>query len=146
MKFGNWSEKNEGMGFVQKLDKINQKDTEKANQNDSKDINKAAKMLIKGVQKKINDYWKKEYPSLKPDLLDIKKGKRYIKIIKGVNVGGKMEQRSVFLFIDAKKGNTYGDILKVASYKAPAKHARGNVFDGNWGVGSVGVYGPAYLR
>jgi hypothetical protein len=49
------------------------------------------------------------------------------------------------IYQNAKEGDTYGDILKAASWKAPAKHARGNVFDGNWGIGSVGVYGPAYL-
>jgi len=144
MKFGNWTEKNEGMGFIQKLDKINQKDKE--NPNDSKNIDKAAKMLVKGVQKKIIDYFKKSLPNLEPDVLEIKKGKRYIKIIRKNVFDGKTQGGSVFLFLDTKKGNTFGDILKAASWRAPAKHARGNVFDGNWGVGSVGVYGPAYLR
>ena len=74
--------------------------------------------------------------------MEIKKGKRYIKINRK-NVSG--SGLSVFAFIDAKKGNTYGDILKPASWRAPAKHARGNVFDGNHGISSVGVFGPAYL-
>jgi len=128
MKFKDYAEKNGGA-------------------NDSKDINKAAEMLVKGVQKKINDYFKMEYKNLDPDVLEIKKGKRYIKIIrKNVHSKKIMSGGSVFLFLDAKKGDTYGDILKPASWRAPAKHARGNVFDGKWGVGSVGVYGPAYLR
>lgn len=129
MKFKDWDDKKTGGA------------------NDSKDINKAAEMLVKGVQKKINDYFKMEYKNLDPDVLEIKKGKRYIKIIrKNVHSKKIMSGGSVFLFLDTKKGDTYGDILKPASFRAPAKHARGNVFDGKWGVGSVGVYGPAYLR
>lgn len=37
-----------------------------------------------------------------------------------------------------------GDILKAASYKAPAKHARGNIYaDSNKGYG---IYGPNYIK
>lgn len=43
---------------------------------------------------------------------------------------------------DVKKG----DVFKSASYKAPAKHARGNIYDTDNGLGSYGPYGPAYLR
>lgn len=53
--------------------------------------------------------------------------------------------KSVHCFIDTKE-ETFGDILKPASWKTPAKHARGNIFDGEWGINSVGVHGPAYLR
>ncbi len=35
-----------------------------------------------------------------------------------------------------------GDLLKAASWKAPAKHARGNIIDG---TARYGVYGPEYL-
>lgn len=39
-----------------------------------------------------------------------------------------------------------GDILKPASYKAPAKHARGNLFAADGGIECVNHYGPEYLR
>jgi hypothetical protein len=39
-----------------------------------------------------------------------------------------------------------GDVLKPASWAAPAKHARGNIFDEHNGLGSMGPYGPAYLK
>ena len=39
-----------------------------------------------------------------------------------------------------------GDVLKPASWKAPAKHSRGNIFDAQNGLGSMGPHGPAYLR
>jgi len=35
-----------------------------------------------------------------------------------------------------------GDLLKCASWKSPAKHARGNIIDGS---ARYGVYGPEYL-
>ena len=35
-----------------------------------------------------------------------------------------------------------GDLLKCASWKSPAKHARGNIIDG---TAKYGVYGPDYL-
>lgn len=39
-----------------------------------------------------------------------------------------------------------GDVMKPASWKVPAKHARGNLFDATGGLGQVGAYGPAYLK
>ena len=60
-------------------------------------------------------------------------GKRYIRITC---------DRSVHAFVD----KTNGDVLKPASWKAPAKHARGNIFDAKNGLGSMGPFGPAYLR
>jgi hypothetical protein len=35
-----------------------------------------------------------------------------------------------------------GDLLKPASWKAPAKHSRGNIFDG---TDKWEYYGPSYL-
>jgi len=143
----------EAMGFVQKLDyQKGQKPPKTATRKDTaltksvnspKDINKAVDMLVKGVQKKIDADYSKNYSNLKPPKLLVKKGKRYIKIIRKEVTGS---GTSVFAFIDAKEGPTFGDILKPASWNAPAKHARGSVFDGSWGVNSVGVYGPAYMR
>lgn len=153
MKFKDWSEKKEleeAMGFVQKLDYQKGKGPQTSPPkkqsmvvNAKKDINKAVEMFVKGAQKKIDDHYKKDLPNSEPDILKIQKGKRYIKVVqtRRGQKGG-----SVWAFVDAQEGNTFGDILKPASWKAPAKHARGNVFDGSWGVNSVGVYGPAYLR
>lgn len=147
MKIDDFNEKiDEAMGFVQKLDYQKKKsgDTKLTKSvNTSKDINKAVIMLVKGNQKKIDADFKKNYSNLKPPILKIQKGKRYIKIIRVDQSGS---SKSVHAFVDAKEGPTFGDILKPASWKAPAKHARGNVFDGSWGVNSVGVFGPAYLR
>ena len=70
---------------------------------------------------------------------DVKWGRKYAKIITGntrSNYGG-----SVFCFVD----RTNGDILKAASWKAPAKHARGNVLRADR-LNAVGRYGANYLR
>ena len=39
-----------------------------------------------------------------------------------------------------------GDIFKPATYKAPAKHARGNIYDEKNGLEKMGQYSPVYLR
>ena len=70
--------------------------------------------------------------------LKVKRGSKYIKIIK---------ERSVWGFIVATDNHPKfrkGDILKAASYNAPAtNHARGNIIDGGYRVEWTG---PLYLR
>ena len=52
------------------------------------------------------------------------------------------EQRSVCGFVDLATG----DILYPASWHAPAKHARGNVFAEDFGLSAFGDYGVKTLR
>jgi hypothetical protein len=58
-------------------------------------------------------------------------GRKYIKLIRGENdpVTGepRPHNRSVHSFVEVATG----DIFKAASFKAPAKHARGNIYRGN---------------
>jgi hypothetical protein len=63
----------------------------------------------------------------------IKYGKRYAKIYRGWGI---------HCFIDLDNG----DVLKAASSKAPAKHARGNILDEHNGLKYMTQFGPAYLR
>lgn len=64
-------------------------------------------------------------------------GRKYIKIV--VELSG---SRSVYCFFDYD-----GNIYKAASWKAPAKHVRGSVFDDDYSWGkSLGPYGAVYLR
>jgi hypothetical protein len=64
-------------------------------------------------------------------------GRKYVRLV--VSTPG---SRSAYCFIDMK-----GNILKAASWKAPAKHSRGSVFDTNYSWGkALGSYGAAYLR
>ena len=70
-------------------------------------------------------------------------GEKYCKVIKG---------NSVYCFISLHISETktlgvvkLGDILKPANWNAPAKHARGNVFD-HTTFTCAGKYGMEYLR
>lgn len=60
---------------------------------------------------------------------------------------------SVYCFVAAADGHNrtlgswkQGDIFKPASYKAPAKTPRGNIFNDDNGLDCCGPYGVAYLR
>ena len=89
--------------------------------------------FLRGCEKIHLAYFKRMDYSQDPDEFSFTQGRRYIKVIRG---------GSVHCFVD----RTNGDVLKAASWKAPAKHSRGNVFDGNIGLGSMNEFGPAYLR
>ena len=95
---------------------------------------------LEGAQRICNENHQRRYvgdfPTLDQPILTAKKGSRYIKIIRSD------PHSAVHAFVDRKNG----DILKPASWKAPAKHARGNIFDNDNGLASMGEYGPAYLR
>lgn len=74
------------------------------------------------MREQFNSFFKKCQDLVNQDrsdsVLSVTEGNRFLKIIitSGTNV-------SVFAFVD--KNN--GDVLKPASFKAPARHARGNV-------------------
>ena len=95
---------------------------------------------LNAAQDLINENYATKYPTLIPSLLEMSDGRRYIRI-DSIADGGR-GQRSVWAFIDKKTG----DILRAAGYKAPAKHARGNLFDAQGGLGSLTPYGPKYLK
>lgn len=88
------------------------------------------------AQKLINDY-DEQRKNIDSRLLMTERGKRFIRVVSAWG-----PQRSAWAFIDT----TNGDVLKPASWKAPAKHARGNIFDEFNGMKYVGPYGPAYLK
>ena len=93
---------------------------------------------LEGVQKMREKYYEKTYSNLKCPPLTYKKGKRYVKIITDRSVWG-----FVSMVDDPSKNERVGDLLKAASYKTPAKHARGNIFDG---TARFGIHGPDYLK
>lgn len=68
-------------------------------------------------------------------------GRRYAKLISMDVRNGETSAHSVFCFVDM----TNGDILKAASWKSPAKHARGNVFSDDR-MNAVTAYGAVYIR
>ena len=74
------------------------------------------------------------------ETLTISMGRRYAKLIAKRTDGGSGSR--VFAFIDM---NT-GDILKPANWKTPAMHARGNIFDADFGLSRTQWTGPEYLK
>jgi len=96
-------------------------------------LSPAFEKFLAGCVKIYNDYHQKVGFSSKPDHFRFTEGKRYIKVIK---------DSSAYCFVDKKNG----DVLKATSWSAPAKHARGNIFDEHNGLKHIGPYGPAYLR
>ncbi len=70
--------------------------------------------------------------------ITIERGRRYVRVVRSDDCGG----RSVHCFVDTKTGN----VLKAASWKTPAKHARGNIFNDDNGLDCMGSYGAAYMR
>ena len=96
-------------------------------------------MWLDEVNQKRKEHWDKNY-SYKPYTpLQVKKGQKYIKIIDGSSVWG-----FVSLIEGVNKGSLVlkGDLLKPASYKSPAKHSRGNIFDGS---AKWEFFGPSYM-
>lgn len=95
--------------------------------------------FINKVNAEIDAYYAKNLANLIPKHLVLEVGTKFLKLWQGSTCWG---------FISRIDGDLKGapirkgDLLKPASYKAPAKHARGNVSDG---TAKYGVYGPTYL-
>lgn len=88
----------------------------------------------------INAHYAKNLTNLVPDVLSIDpRGKKYARIVVS-SAPGHDSRRSVYCFVNKENG----DVLKAASWKAPAKHARGSIFSKPEGYG-VTVYGGVYL-
>ena len=69
--------------------------------------------------------------------LSYKFGRKYIKIISFTG-----NQHGAWAFVEMETGN----ILKPASWKAPAKGVRGNIFDKYGGMKFISWTGPYYLE
>lgn len=90
---------------------------------ESKNFNSCFTEYVQGVQEIINQDFAKSYPNLEVPVLKFDDGRKYLKVVFTRN--DKVE--SVHSFVD----KTTGDIFKPATFKAPAKHARGNIFNEN---------------
>lgn len=103
------------------------------------------RMYCNRLQDKLNVYYKQNYQTLKtPDIrLDV--GTKFVKIVVGT---------SAYAFIALKDFETkglgkvrQGDLMKPASWKAPTKHARGNIIeDMDKAIDNSGPHGVAYLK
>lgn len=96
--------------------------------------------FIEKVNAEIAEYYKQSLNSLKPEVLTIEVGSKFIKLNKSNYCWGFISRVDGVLHgLPIKKG----DLFKAASHKAPAKHARGNIIDG---TARYGVYGPEYMK
>ncbi len=93
--------------------------------------------FVEGCQRINHAYMNAQFSTLTKPTFGVMRGKKYVRILRE-----DIAQRSVHCFVDS----TNGDVLKAAGWKAPAKHARGNIFDEHNGLGSMGEYGPGSLR
>ena len=113
-----------------------------------------------GVEKIHAAYWKEgNYTHNPGSLAKVVKGNRYARVLlcemRWVDDRTKTdviknndgtpftsERGQIHSFIDMMTG----DVLKPASWKAPAKHPRGNIFDEWNGLKYVNHFGPQYLK
>jgi hypothetical protein len=86
------------------------------------------------VQVMIDDYYARNHPNLPRSTITAHHGRRYVKIVNSSDY-----RRYVYCFIDKN-----GDILKSASWNAPAKGARGNIYVPF--ADAINEYGAVYNR
>lgn len=102
-----------------------------------KDSALSLRTFVNDLQANLNQYWNTHWNGLPFPVVEVAVGRKFIKVITS-----EAGQRSVYCFLDFE-----GNIYKSESWKKPAKHIRGSVFDRNhsWGKG-LGPFGAAYLR
>ena len=102
--------------------------------------NPIVKKFIDDLNTIIGDHYKTHLTSLKFHPVVVEIGNKFIRIWHNGSCWGFISRVDGIL-----KGSPIkkGDLLMPASWKAPAKHARGNIIDG---TARYGVYGPEYLK
>lgn len=99
-------------------------------------------MWLEKVNEERKEYWDNNYSYKAYTPLSVEKGRKYIRLTDTINgsVWGFVSMvDGVHKGVDIKKG----DLLKPASWKTPAKHSRGNIFDG---TDSWTFHGPSYIN
>jgi hypothetical protein len=106
------------------------------------DFDAALTKFIADAQALIDEHMARVFPNNVGKRLSVMRGGRYARIVVEDVVDGPPCGRSVFCFIDS----TNGDILKSASWKAPAKGARGNIYTYTNVGECVSPYGAHHAR
>jgi hypothetical protein len=96
-------------------------------------------LWLEKVNEERKEYWDEKFSHKPYEPLKVEKGRKYIKLIDDHCVWG-----FVSMWEGINKGSVVkkGDLLKPAGWSSPAKHSRGNIFDGS---ASWSYYGPNYL-
>lgn len=99
------------------------------------------------------EYWKQAgYTHAPAPIYKVEISEKWAKVYKWEERGGELRKDAIYAFIAMDDNTTKtlgvikkGDIHKPASYKLPAKHARGNVFQEDFG-NCIGPISISYLR
>ena len=96
--------------------------------------------FIEKLNKERKEYYEKASMPNQYTEVTVEVGNKFIRIWHGSSCWGFISRVDGDL-----KGSPIkkGDLLKAATWKAPAKHARGNIIDG---TAQYGVYGPSYIK
>jgi hypothetical protein len=121
----------------------------------NQDINERIENFMQLVNQNMHNHYRNNFPSTYSETSEDHQyvvadtGRKFLRIASTDRDGN---FRSVYCFIALVDGNTksmgsysVGDILKPATWKAPAKHPRGSVFADDFGLSCVGPYGVDYL-
>lgn len=95
--------------------------------------------FVSVLTNQINEYYKETLTNLPLPQIKLEVGSKFNRIYVNNTIWGFVARRDGSL-----KGRPYrrGDLLKPASYSAPAPISRGNVIEGC----TYDVYGPVYLK
>lgn len=97
------------------------------------DVKSRIDQFLAELQKRMNAYDGDQ--KIHHSLLEVEFGRKFAKVSK-LTYGS----RSAYCFIDLSNG----DLLKAASWKAPAKGARGNIFADDFGMSACQRYTLVY--
>ncbi len=90
------------------------------------------------IQTRVNAFYAARYGNLEPPTIEVSpQGRKYKRIFANHFPTRRFTKRMVVCFVDA--GN--GDVLKASSWKAPAPHSRGNIFDDSLGMDAISESG-----
>jgi hypothetical protein len=110
---------------------------------DKQTVKAEVKAFANRISVMIRKHYFEHYPSLLAPTIIISWGRRYAKLVTthADTHGKRGGQQSAYGFVDM----TNGSILKAASWKQPAKHARGNIFGHDKGMNCCNIHGIRYL-
>ena len=84
----------------------------------------AFERYVEKVRNVVKGYYEAHFPNLTVPPIEVHPGRRYMKVVKDLG-----NQKTVHSFVDT----TNGDVLKPATWRSPAKHARGNIYSDGGG-------------
>lgn len=96
-------------------------------------FNHALQSFYEGCQRIAEENRTKHYPKSTPAKWELQWLQKRVRVVR---------DSGAYAFVDMATG----DVLMPASWTTPTKHARGNIYDEHNGLGSMGPYGPAYMR